>query len=432
MSLNRDDDTIKIGMLLQIIDSLLLFALSIPIVMQYRILPVVGTPYWLFCILFFILGLHVIVSCFPDILGKYQKYLNAIKLLLLGVTICITLVGSTMTAMFDRARTAPSYNVHDIILQQESAMRYLIVGKNPYKETYFGTQVESFHYAELGKDAVNPALYHFVMPPWYLLFPFIFYYPSIHTVGFFDGRMALLFTMGMLLVFLWYWFRNKAVARIAIIFSALSPSVVNYFVEGRSDVFALAWLMGSLLFLGRKRYVLSSIFLALSLLSKQTTWFIMPFYILYLWKQTAKNRNLFWTSAFVCVVVGVLFVAPFLMWDGKAFIDSVVLYLTGNAATSYPVSGYGLSMVLYDAGIIKDIHAFYPFMYWQIAIALPLLIFLLRWLWNKPSEAKLMMSYAIFLCVYWYLSRYFNNSHLGYLSMLFVLGGLKVVDESRS
>lgn len=419
-------------MLLQIIDSILLFALSIPVVMQYRILPVDGTPYWLFGILFFILGFHVTISCFPDILGRYQKHLSAIKLSLLILTLCITLVGSVVTAMFDRAKTAPSYNVHDIILQQESAMRYLIVGKNPYKETYFGTQVESFHYAELGKDAVNPALYHFVMPPWYLLFPFVFYYPSVHFIGFFDGRMALLFTMGMLLFFLWYWFKDKAIARIAIVLSALSPAVVDYFVEGRSDVFALAWLMGALLFLSKKQYVVSAIFLALSLLSKQTTWFIMPFYILYLWKQTVKNRSVFWTAAFVCAVVGIIFIAPFLMWDKAAFIDSVVLYLTGNAATSYPVSGYGLSMVLYDAGVIKDIHAFYPFIYWQIVIALPLLIALLRWLWKTPSESKLMMSYAIFLCVYWYLSRYFNNSHLGYLSMLFVLGGLKVVDESHA
>lgn len=419
-------------MLLQIIDSILLFALSIPVVMQYRILPVDGTPYWLFGLLFFIVGFHVTISCFPDILGRYQKHLSNIKLFLLVLTLCITLGGSVVTAMFDRAKTAPSYNVHDIILQQESAMRYLIVGKNPYKETYFGTQVESFHYAELGKDAVNPALYHFVMPPWYLLFPFLFYYPSVHFMGFFDGRMALLFTMGMLLLFLWYWFKDKAVSRIAIVLSALSPAVVDYFVEGRSDVFALAWLMGALVFLGKKRYVASAIFLALSLLSKQTTWFIMPFYILYLWKQTVKNRSVFWTAAFVCAVVGIIFIAPFLMWDKAAFIDSVVLYLTGNAATSYPVSGYGLSMVLYDAGVIKDIHAFYPFIYWQIVIALPLLIALLRWLWKVPSESKLMMSYAIFLCVYWYLSRYFNNSHLGYLSMLFVLGGLKVIDESHT
>ena len=93
-------------MLLQIIDSILLFALAIPVVMQYRILPVDGTPYWLFGILFFILGFHVTISCFPDILGRYQKHLSAIKLSLLILTLCITLVGSVVTAMFDRAKTA--------------------------------------------------------------------------------------------------------------------------------------------------------------------------------------------------------------------------------------------------------------------------------------------------------------------------------------
>jgi len=345
------------------------------------------------------------------------------------MTIGIVLGGSTVTAMFDRAKTAPVYKVHDIILQQEAAMRFLLVGKNPYKETYFGTPVESFHYAELGRDAVNPALYHFVMPPWYLMFPFTFYFAAIPTFGFFDGRMALLFTMAALLVILWYWFRDKSLARIAIVLTALSPSVVDYFIEGRSDVFALCWLVGSVALLQHKRYVWSGVILALAFLSKQTTWFVLPFYAVHFWRQLPQNKVVFWKTMAIVVFVVLLFVVPFLMWDARAFIDSVVLYLTGNAETSYPVSGYGLGMVLYDLGIIRDIHAYYPFIFWQLIFALPLLFVLVRWLWVKSTQSRLMISYAIFLSVYWYMSRYFNNSHLGYISMVFVLGGLKLADE---
>ncbi len=418
-------------MLLTVLDSILLFAFAIPIVMKYRILPVEGTPYWLFGILFFLLVANCVVSFYPEILGKFRKHLGNMKIAFMVATIGIVLGGSMWTSIVDRAKTAPALGVHDIILQQEAAMRYLIVGKNPYKETYFGTPVESFHYGELGKDAVNPALFHFVMPPWYVVFPFVFYYPATHLLGFFDGRMALIFAMGMLLVSLWYWYRDKAIARTAIILSALSPSVVDYFIEGRSDIFALSWLMASLVLLRYRRYMWSGVMLALAILSKQTIWFIVPFYTVYVWLKV-PHKKVFWQAGFISIMIGIAFVLPFLVWDTKAFVDSVLLYLTGNTPNSYPISGYGLGMLLYDAGIIPDIHAYYPFIIWQVAISLPLLILLLRWIFKKPTEATLVVSYAIFLTVYWYLSRYFNNSHLGYLSMVFVLGGLKHVDEGNT
>lgn len=421
------------AMLAAVLDSVLLFAFAIPVAMKYRILPVEGTPYWLFGMLFFILGAHCFVSVYPDVLGVYKKHLDKIKMFFVLVTIAITLGGVVVTAMFDRARTAPVYGVHDIILQQEAAMRYLLVGKNPYKETYFGTQVEMFNYDEPGNtEAVNPALYHFVMPPWYVLFPFAFYYTAIPVLGFFDGRMALLFTMGMLVTALWYWYRDKAIARIAMIMTALSPSVVDYFVEGRSDVFALSWLVVSLVLLSRKRYVWSGIMLALALMSKQTIWFVLPFFMLYVWLRTQKRKADFRRMVFAVTVVSLLLAVPFMAWDFRAFFESVVLYLTGNSATSYPISGYGWGMVLQSIGWIRDIHAYYPFIFWQTAVALPLLIALLRWLSRKPSESRLVISYAVFLGVYWYFSRYFNNSHLGFLSMLFVLGGLKVIDEKST
>lgn len=415
-----------------VLDSILLFAFSIPIVMQYRILPVEGTPYWLFGVLFLIVSSYSFISVYPPVLGTFKKYADQIKLTLAILAICISLGGALVTAMFDRAKTAPVYGVHDIILQQEAAMRYLITGKNPYKETYFKTPVESFHYAEIDNDhAVNPALYHFVMPPWYLLFPFPFYFVSNHTLGFFDGREVSLFLMGMLLVFVWFWFRDKAIARIAIILTALSPATVNYFIEGRSDIFALAWLVGALVLLERKQHILSAVFFALSLLSKQTIWFIVPFLGVYLWQTVADKKSRFFMYTGLVLLICALLVVPFLAWDARAFIDSVILYLTGNSVHSYPVSGYGFGMVLYEFGVIKNIHAYYPFLIWQIAFALPLFILLIKWLMHKPTQARLMISYAVFLMVYWYFSRYFNNSHLGYLSSVFVLGGLKAVEEEK-
>ena len=133
------------------------------------------------------------------------------------------------------------------------------------------------------------------------------------------------------------------------------------------------------------------------------------------------------------VVVFGLVVGPFFIWDPKAFWESTVLYLSGAALNSYPISGYGWGMVLNQLGIIKNLTVYYPFWIWQAAVGLPLALFLIRWLARRPSVSRLIICYGVFTFVFWYFSRYFNNSHLAYLSTVFITayfwpsdGGLKI------
>lgn len=414
--------------MLGIISAVALLALSVPVVFRYRILPVDGTPYWLFGILFFVLLFNLLLSFFPHVVGK--KLQERIKTLFLWTTLTIVLGGTMVTAMVDRSKTAPVYGVHDIILQQEAAMRFFLGGKNPYKETYFGTPLASFNYDEPGNpDAINPALYHFVMPPWYLLFPFGFYFVSIPLLGYFDGRMPLLFTAFALLVLISRWFKSKDLGAIAIIFTALSPATVDFVIEGRSDFFALFWFIWALFLLEKKRVFVSAIVFALAIASKQTIWFSAPFYLAYLWWTVERTKV--WQSMALALGTVLLVAGPFLLWDANAFLESTVFYLSGNAQRPYPVSGYGWGMVLWSMGVIADLHAQYPFVLWQVAVGFPVLLVFLRLLKKKTRLSYLLLGYASFLFVVWYFSRYFNNSHLGYLSSVFVLGGLKMLDEEH-
>lgn len=415
------------GVLL-VLDSILLFALSIPVVMKYRILPIEGTPYWLFGLLFILLIIHTSISFFLTH-KKWQFSVSRIKTISFWLILGIVVVGVTMTSIVDRHKVAPVWGVHDIILQQEAAMRYLIQGKDPYKETYFGTPVESFNYDELGKSAVNPALYHFVMPPWYLLFPFPFYFVANRTLGYFDGRMVLLVCLFGLGFILSRWFKDRKVARIAIILIALSPATVDYFIEGRSDMFALFWLVASLYFLDKGKLYISSILFSFAMLSKQTIWFAVPFYGVLLWLKTNKSIQTVVRVGAICVALSTVIVLPFLLWDARAFVDSVILYLSGGGLHGYPVSGYGLSMVLYQLGIIKDIHAYYPFILWQLILGIPVILILSIWLLKKYSLSRFFIAYSISLFVIWYVSRYFNNSHIAYISSISILGLLKDYDE---
>ncbi|MCL4359714.1 hypothetical protein M1555_00465 [Patescibacteria group bacterium] len=408
----------------------LLMILSVPVVMTYRILPIQGTPYWLFGLLFVLLTSGILLALFIRAKSWYSS--EALRNLLLGAALCIVVGGATVTAIVDRHGVAPVWGVHDIILQQEAAMRYLILHKNPYKETYFGTPVEAFHYDELGKPAVNPALYHFVMPPWYLLFPFPFYFLANHTIGYFDGRMVLLFCLAGLILVYRKWFSHPPLFRLAAILTALSPGVVDYFIQGRSDTFALFWYILAIFLLERKQRVLSAALFALAVLSKQTIWIAIPGYLLALWVSYGGSvRRMLPGLAVLAGVVAVV-AGPFLLWDPKAFLDSTVWYLSGNTAGSYPISGYGFGMVLYEFRLIRDIHAYYPFAFWQLGLGIPVLLWSLRYYLKHPDTPHLLVGYAVTLSVIWYFSRYFNNSHMAFLATLFMLAVLKFWDTQKT
>ena len=103
--------------------------------MTFRISPG-ETPYWLFGFIF----LGMLVYLFMDLLSLKEKTYMLWKNVLLWILIIIVLGSAFSASIIVRHQTAPIYGVHDIVLQQESAMRFLLDGKNPYKETYFGTR----------------------------------------------------------------------------------------------------------------------------------------------------------------------------------------------------------------------------------------------------------------------------------------------------
>ena len=139
------------------LSGVLLFALVVPFIMTYRLSPG-ETPYWLFGIIFVLLGAFLVI--------KNRRFGD----ILLWITI-VTVIGSAyFSAIVVRHQTAPVYQIHDMPLQLESAIQFLLSGKNPYATTYFGTSLELWHYSD---TEVNPALYHFVMMPWYLLLSLI-------------------------------------------------------------------------------------------------------------------------------------------------------------------------------------------------------------------------------------------------------------------
>lgn len=405
------------------LSSILLFILLVPFIMTFRISPG-DTPYWLFGIIFF--GLFV-YSGIDLIKIKEEAYYN-FKQILLWVLILATIGSAFYSAILVRHKTAPEYNVHDIILQQEAAIRFFLDKKNPYSTPYFGTPLERWHYSD---TEVNPALYHFVMEPFYLLSVLPFYYVSVHTVGFFDGRILLYLLFLSTLILGNFLIKDKEKKLLFLTLMAFNPAMLSYTLEGRSDMFMFAFLFASLYLLQKGKYVLAGIPMALAFTVKQSVWPILPLYVAYLYFKEKSIRKVF-IDLSLFLALSLIIVLPFFVWDPKAFMDSTVYYLSGSTKFSYPIAGYGWGMVLLSLGIINNTHQNYPFMIWQAIFSIPLLIVLLVKLKEKTTVNRLIIFYGLFLFVFWYFSRYLNNSHLGYLSVVFLTAYFWPQEEESS
>lgn len=390
------------------LDSVLLPVLLIPFIMTYG-LGVGVTPYGLFGLIFLGLLLYLIL----DLVNIGELKYNRLKKIILWFLILASIGSASVSAIIVRHQTAPVYGVHDIILQLEAAIRFFLQGQNPYSVTYFGTPLEVWHYSS---TEINPALYHFVMPPFYLLFSTLFYFLSITFLGFFDGRMPLVFLFLGLLIMASRLIKDQEKKRLFLILLAFNPATLGYYLEGRDDIFMLFFLFAGLYLLRKSKYFLAGILMALAFATKQSVWPIFPFYFAYLW----FGKNVIKSLLPFAVTFGLL-VLPFFFWDQKAYLNSTILYLSGNTVHSYPIAGYGLGSLLMQMGWIKDKFAYYPFWIWQAIICGPLAAILIWWQKKENTVQRLILSYVIFLSVFWYLSRYFNNSHLGYLSMIFVM-----------
>jgi len=391
--------------------SILLPILTVPIIMRYG-LSAGSTPYWLFALIFLGYLLFITLDVINLTKSSYEKY----KKILFWILLAAILGSVSISSIVKRSQVAPVFEVHDIILQQEAAIRFLLDGINPYATDYFGTHLEAWHYSD---TEVNPALYHFVMQPFYLTSAIPFYGLSLKTLGYFDGRIPLFFLLSVLLLFAYLIPKKLEDKMLFTMLLAFNPAMFDYTLEGRSDVYMYAFLFAGFYFLAKQKNILSGILIALAFAVKQSAWPFFPLYIIYLY---LKNKSLIKTfkALIPFLITFLVAVGPFLVWNAQAFIESTVLYLSGSSPTSYPISGYGLGMLLYQFGLIRDIHNYYPFQIWQVAAGLFLLYFLFLLLKKNTSVKLLILSYGIFLFVFWYFSRYFNNSHLGFITMVFL------------
>jgi hypothetical protein len=334
--------------------------------------------------------------------------------------VVITIGHTTFTAIDKRHQLGFDYPVHDNPVQIEEGIKFLKMGKNPYTENYHDTLM--FKWNEWHD---NPALFHFVTLPFYLISSYLTSYPAEFVFGFYDQRMihilTLLFSVALLAAII----KQHQQRLLVLTIFLFNPLLVHFFIEGRNDIFVFSWVLFAMWLVWKKWYVWSALVLGLAFASKQSSWLILPFYFWYIWLEVGDRP--IWQRGLEVLqktwpffVVTVLFFIPFLISDAQSFINDIYHFPAGTLKTSYYIKGYGFSELLVYLEVITDRHAYYPFAIWQLVFGIPTMIALFWWQTKQRTIPVLIISYTLLLFVFWFFSRFFVENYVGYLSMLFI------------
>lgn len=391
--------------------TVLLFILVTPIITDYTIFHD-QQPTLYYGLVFLML---ILLAIFDLLKGKY-RILMRLRIFAVFLIIILTVGLGSFIYVYDRHKISPSYRTNDIVIQQEVAVRMLLTGKNPYKETYKNTALEEFKFYDAKE---NPALYHFVMEPFYLVSVIPFYFTQSRLFGFFDARVPLYFLFFAMLTLGYKVIKDKENKLLFITLMTFNPMTLRFVLEGRSDMFMYPFLFVGFILLHKRHFSLATVFTALAFAIKQSAWPFFPLFTFFIYIKTKSIKQVFKYTGLMGLVSG-MFILPFFLRDPNAFLNSTVYYLTGATLHSYPISGYGFSMVLRNIGTIRDTSDYYPFIIWQIIFLLPALFLLFKLIKKYPTTKTLISSYALLLFVFWYFSRYFNDSHIGFISSIII------------
>ncbi|TKJ31120.1 MAG: hypothetical protein CEE40_02365 [Chloroflexi bacterium B3_Chlor] len=360
-----------------------------------------------------------------SILSISLRRLFDLKLTLAMLAIFLVVVLPTISWMIMRQATTPWQYIHDGAIQIEESIKYLLQGKNPYTEDYLATPLAQWEYIDEEGIEENPALYHNAYLPFIFLFSTPFYVVVKHVTGWYDQRLVYLF---LFVCTLWLLMNHatKPTEKLALlIVFGLNLFAASYTIWGGNDVFVMFWLLTGTYLLQRGRITAAALCVGLACASKQTAWLFVPFFLTYVWSKASPPRGLAsLRKAYPIFIVPLLLILPFLFWDAASFVDDTYLYLSGQAVSSYPIVGRGFGGLLLDLGLIRDKTAYFPFIFFQAAFCLPLLVFLLRSQLSDNTVRRCWLGYGLLLLTFTFFSRFFSDFYLGAIVNAIALGYL--------
>ncbi len=384
-----------------------------------------------------LLGLYLVM----DVVGaplqegtaRARRFFYSSKALLVAALLAFLVIAPTVDLIGARHVAGVRGAVHDTSINVEEGVKFLLQGKDFYAQNYLHTPLAQFQWHTGSKYGygVNPALYLTDTFPAQELITVPFYVLSNAVAGWFDERFLYILAFAITLLLLTR-LAPTPMTRLAVVaLVGLNPLWIPTFIYGQNDILVLAEILGVLYFSLHQRWRVALVLLALGCATKQTTLLLAPFYLWWLvqqsgdtWKERLERAALLapWLA-----VPFILMVVPFLAWDPQAFIDGNFGYVAGSVAHSYPMQGYdgwGAASFILWGGVVPGPNSYFPFSYLQAAVALPLMVVLLRRIRRESSLAFVLAAYASVLFPVFYFSRFFHESYLAFEIALFAVAYL--------
>jgi hypothetical protein len=363
------------------------------------------------------------------------RNLLRLKLALIWLIIALTVLLPTAKLVLLRHENLPQSYSHDGgVIQTEAAIDFFLQGRNPYAEDYRGTPM-----AEWGFEEFRTALDHYPYLPWTYVFAAPFKLASDALLSWYDQRFVylLVFVIGLVLA-------TRLVSptrpreRLGLLMVlGLNPLMGLDLIFGQNDLFVWAWIVLALWLLARSTLhsppatllLLSSAAFGLACASKPTAWFLAPFFALLLvkdqlesWRDISAALPAMLKRGWPALVVFVLLVGPYLLWDANAFVDDVWRWAAGTSATHYQIWGWGASNFVLAFGGLASRFDTWPFWIPELIVTMPLLIWLGWRQTRRNSLGAACWHYGLLLLGFLYVSRFLNENYLGYILAFLAMG----------
>ena len=111
---------------------------------------------------------------------------------------------------------------------------------------------------------------------------------------------------------------------------------------------------------------------------------------------------------------------PYLLWNPDALYDDTWRWSSGQGETGYQIWGWGASNFVLAAGLVADRFAQWPFWVPMVAVALPLLLWLLWRQVRTNSLGNACWHYGIFMLGFFYVTLRANQVVIGILFILII------------
>jgi len=378
--------------------------------------------------------LYLVADCLP-----WPAWSRRGKWVALSAILITALLLPTVKLILLRDQSGPASYTHDGgVIQTEATVRFLLEGKNPYVEDYTATPM-----AEWGFSRYRTALYHYPYLPWTFLFSAPFYLAG-QAAGFYDQRLVYLLLLAVALALAPLLVQNARAKLALVMLLGLNPIMALDVIFGQNDSFVLGWLIFSLVAWARWRrrggrgdgggwmLALSTICFGLACASKPTAWLLAPFYAWLLVADLPRTgsaaaglgatlRQLLrraWPGALTFLLI----VMPYVLWDPAAIYDDLWRWSSGQGETGYQIWGWGGSNFVLALGLVADRFVQWPFWAPMVALAAPLLLWLLWRQVRANTLSNACWHYGLFMLGFFYVSRFLNENYLGYILAFLAIG----------